>query len=193
VLASALAEHPTSRTSDIQFFCASRIVSSLLAASPSLIDPWVQEASTLALGAIADGCGDAMVPHMAQLHRFLMTHLSAPESPNTLRLKSRVWRHGPLDDMGAQGHLLVHMTEVLLSRLKDKNRCVQVACCSAFGAVIEEIAGDLMVPYLEPVFDGLVSALGHYPRRSLLIMFGAFGIIADFVGAAVGQGSLPDL
>jgi hypothetical protein len=31
------------------------------------IYPWLQETSILALGAIADGCGDAMVPHMAQL------------------------------------------------------------------------------------------------------------------------------
>jgi hypothetical protein len=167
----------------------------------SSVDPWVQEASILALGAIADGCSDAMVPHMVQLHPFLMTHLSAPESPNTLpQVKSTAaWTIGRYAawaveqvQSGAQGHLLAHMTEVFLSRLNDKNRRVQLACCSAFGVVIES-AGDLMVPYLEPVFQGLVSALGHYQGRSLLILFDTFGIIADFAGAAIGEGSLPDI
>lgn len=164
-------------------------------------DPWVQEASILALGAIADGCSDAMAPHMVQLHPFLMRHLNAPESPNTLpQVKSTAaWTIGRYAtwaveqvQSGAQGHLLAHMTEVFLSRLSDKNRRVQVACCSAFGVVIES-AGDLMVPYLEPVFQGLVFALGHYQGRSLLIVFDTFGIIADFVGGAIGEGSLPSI
>ncbi len=164
-------------------------------------DPWVQEASILALGAIADGCLAGMISHMAQLFPFLMTHLAASESPNTLpQVKSTAaWTIGRYAQWaveqvqsGAQGHLLAQMADVFLSRLSDKNRRVQVACCSAFGVVIET-AGDLMVPYLEPMFQGLVSALGRYKGRSLLIVFDTFGIIADFVGAAIGEGALPNI
>lgn len=164
-------------------------------------DPWVQEASILALGAIADGCMEGMAPHMAQLFPFLMTHLAAPESPATLpQVKSTAaWTIGRYAawaieqvQTGAQGHLLAQMTELFLARLSDNNRRVQVACCSSFGVVIET-AGDLMVPYLEPVLQGLVSALNRFKGRSLLIVFDTFGIIADFVGAAIGEGSLPNI
>lgn len=164
-------------------------------------DPWIQEASILSLGAIADGCMEAMTRHMGQLFPFLMTHLAAPESPSTLpQVKSTAaWTIGQYASWaveqvqsGAQGHLLAQMTEVFLARLSDKNRRVQVACCSAFGVVIET-AGDLMVPYLEPTFQGLVSALTRFKGRSLLIVFDTFGIIADFVGAAIGEGTLPTI
>ena len=167
----------------------------------SATDPWVQEASILALGAIAEGCREAMIPHMMQLHPFLMTHLAAPESPDTLpQVKSiAAWTLGRYSSWvveqvqsGAQGHLLAHMTEIFLARLCDKNRRVQVACCSAFGVVIES-AGDLMVPYLEPMFQNLVPALLRYQGRSLHILIDTFGIIADYVGAAIGESSLPNI
>ena len=47
-------------------------------------DQWHQEASILALGAIADGCRTAMEAHMAQLFPYLLNHLSAPETTATL-------------------------------------------------------------------------------------------------------------
>lgn len=164
-------------------------------------DPWVQEASILALGAIAEGCMEAMAQHLSQLFPYLLTHLAAPESPSTLpQVKSTAaWTIGRYAtwaieqvQSGAQGHLLAQMTEVFLARLSDKNRRVQVACCSAFGVVIET-AGDLMVPYLEPMFKALVSAMGRYKGRSLLIVFDMFGFAADYVGAAVGEGTMPTI
>lgn len=164
-------------------------------------DVWVQEASILALGAIADGCKDAMATHMGELHPFLMTHLAAPEGPNTLpQIKSiAAWTIGRYSSWaveqvqtGVQGHLLAHMTEVFLTRLNDKNPKVQVSCCSAFGVLIEH-AGELMVPYLEPLFQGLVAALTRYQGRSLLIVLDVIGITSDFAGSAIGEGNLPEM
>jgi len=164
-------------------------------------NPWVQEASILALGAISEGCGDAMESHMAQLHPYLMNHLSAAEGPNTLpQVKSiaawTIGRYAPwaIEQVqnGSQGHLLAQMTETLLIRLGDQSRRAQVSCCSAFGVVIEA-AGDLMIPYLEHVLSGLNGALQRFQGRSLLIVFDVLGIIADFVGQAIGEGNLPGM
>jgi hypothetical protein len=47
-------------------------------------DPWVQEASILALGAIADGCREEMNVHMGELYPYLMNLLAVPESPQAL-------------------------------------------------------------------------------------------------------------
>ena len=164
-------------------------------------DPWVQEASILALGAIADGCREEMGTHMSQLHPYLMNILATPESPNTLpQVKSiAAWTVGRYAlwaieqvQTGVQGHLLAHMTEIFLQRFGDKNRRVQVACCSAFG-VLMETAGDLMIPYLEPTYQSLVAAMSRYQGRSLIILFDTLGIMADFCGPAIGESPLPQI
>jgi len=164
-------------------------------------DPWIQEASILALGAISEGCGDVMDTHMAQLHPYLMNHLSAAEGPNTLpQVKSiaawTIGRYAPWAieqvQSGSQGHLLAEMTEIFLSRLGDQSRRSQVSCCSAFGVLIET-AGNLMVPYLEHVFLGLNNALQKFQGRSLLIVFDVLGIIAEYVGPEIGEGKLPGI
>jgi hypothetical protein len=164
-------------------------------------DPWVQEASILALGAVADGCREEMSIHMGQLHPYLMTLLALPESPNNLpQVKSicawTLGRYSPWAieqvQTGSQGHLLAHMTEIFLQRFGDKNRRVQIACGSAFG-VLMETAGDLMIPYLEHAYQALVSAMSRYQGRSLIILFDTLGIMADFCGPAIGEGNLPQI
>lgn len=167
----------------------------------SSTDPWIQEASILALGAIADGCREEMNEHMIELYPYLMNLLATPESPQQLpQVKSIcAWTVGryagwAVDQVqtGAQGHLLGQMTEVFLQRLQDRNRRVQVACCSALG-VLMETAGDLMAPYLEHVYPVLVSAMSRYQGRSLIIVFDTLGIMADFCGPVIGERDLPKL
>jgi transportin-1 len=164
-------------------------------------DQWVQEASILALGAIADGCREEMSVHLGQLYPYLMQLLAQPETPQYLpQVKSIcAWAVGRYAtwaveqvQTGAQGHLLAHMTEVFLQRLTDKNRRVQVACGSGFG-VLMETAGDLMIPYLEPIYISLAAALQRYQGRSLIILFDTLGIMADYCGPAIGEGDLPKL
>jgi transportin-1 len=162
-------------------------------------DSWIQEASILALGAVADGCALELSAYMAQLHPYLMNHLSTAEGPTVLpQIKViAAWTIGRYASWaveqvqtGAQGHLLAHITEVFLVRLKDRNCRVQVAVCSAFEAVIE-LAGDLMAPYLEPIYQTLVTVLPHYQRRSLLMLFDVFSILADCCGPAIAEEGLP--
>ena len=162
-------------------------------------DPWIQEASILALGAVADGCAVEMTVHMSNLHPYLMNLLATPETPTTLpQLKAiAAWTIGRYAvwaveqvQTGAQGHLLAQMTEVFLMRLQDRNRRVQVAVCSAFGVLIE-VAGDLMAPYLEPIYKSLVTAMWQYQGRCLLLVFDLLGGMADYCGPATAEGALP--
>jgi transportin-1 len=162
-------------------------------------DPWIQEASILALGAIADGCREEMSAHMGELFPYLMNLLATPETPQHLPQVKCIcaWTVGRYADWavqqvqtGAQGHLLAHMTEVFLQRLQDRNRRVQVACGSGFGVLIET-AGDLMAPYLEHIYPAMVSAMSRYQGRSLIIIFDILGIMADYCGPAIGENDLP--
>lgn len=161
-------------------------------------DPWVREASVLALGAIAEGCVDAMAAHMAQLHPYLMTQLSTPNSLPQLKSIS-AWTLGryaswAVDQVhsGAQPDLIGRMTEALMAQALDKNRKVQIASCSSFGVLVES-TGDLMAQYLEPVYQTLMQALMMYQTRSLMILFDTLGVMADFIGPAIGEGSLPGI
>ncbi len=162
-------------------------------------DPWIQEASILALGAIADGCREEMNEHMVNLYPYLMNLLSTPESPQYLpQVKSIcAWTVGRYASWaieqvqtGVQGHLLAQMTEVFLQRLQDRNRKVQIASGSALG-VLMETAGDLMAPYLEHIYPALIAAMHRYQGRSLIIIFDTLGIMADFCGPIIGERDLP--
>ena len=164
-------------------------------------DPWIQEAAVLALGAIAVGCHEAMSVHMAQLHPYLLHHLAATAAtPGLPQLQSicawtvgryATWAVAAVQS-GTQGHLLAQMTEIFMRRLSDQSRLVQVACCSAFGVVIEA-AGDLMAPYLSGIYEPLVAALLRYQGKSLVLVFDVLATLADCVGPATAEDHLPSI
>jgi len=180
-------------------FAPEQILPNLLPAlqeSLAHTDPWVREAGLLALGAIADGCSEPMGAHMTQLHPFLLAQITGDGS--TPQLKSiSCWTLSRYVDWAVeqtasqvQPNLIGAMTEAVLKQLLDKNRKVQVAACSALGVIVEH-TGDLMIPYLEVVFQTLTQALQLYHTRALIILFDTVGSLADFIGPAVGEGNLP--
>lgn len=162
-------------------------------------DPWVQEASILALGAIAEGCREEMYAHMAKLYPYLMNLLATPEAPENLPQVKIIcawtvsryfgWAVNEVQN-GNQGHLIATTLEVFLKRLQDRNRKVQVSCGSALGELMEN-AGDLMAPYLQEIYPALVSAMSRYQGRSLVIIFDTLGIMAEFCGPVTGEHDLP--
>ena len=165
----------------------------------SSTDPWVQEASILALGAVAVGCREVMYTHMNALFPYLMNLLAIQELPQNLPQVKCIcaWTVSRYADWimnevktGSQGHLLAQTTEILLNRLHDRNRKVQVACCSALGELMETV-GDMMVPFLQEICVALVSAISRYQGRSLVIVFDTLGIMADNCGQAIGENDLP--
>lgn len=170
---------------------------------------WIQEACILALGAVAEGCHlELSAPQfMGRLHPFLLDNLKISNLPQLQ--SSAAWTLGRYSawaveqvQTGVQGGLLGHMTQLLLELLvQTPHTSVQVASSSAFGVLVES-AGDLMVPYLEPILEQLVVALHKFYNRSsgkavylrsLLMLFDTFGIIADCCGPAIAEGHLPSI
>jgi transportin-1 len=166
----------------------------------SSTDPWIQEASILALGAVAEGCREAMEVHMVQLHPYLLNHLAAVQTPLPQVKSIAAWTLGRYASWvveqvqsGTQGHLLAQCIEVFTNQLGvTSNRRVQVALCSALGAFVEA-AGDLCTPYLEHMYRPLISALSVYQGRPLLLVLDVLGTMADYCGPSIAEGNLPAL
>jgi len=71
----------------------------------------------------------------------------------------------------------------------DNNKRVQEAGCSAF-ATLEEEAGSLLQPYLEPIIRNLVFAFSKYQQKNLLILYDAIGTLADSVAEGLNNATL---
>ena len=170
----------------------------ILQESLSHSDPWVREAGILALGAMEEGCAAQMNEHLNELHPFLMSQVATSNTlPQVVCISC--WTLAKYSSWaversasGVQPDLIRTMTEAIVGRSLDKNRKVQIASCSALGVLIEN-SGTLMVPYLDPIFRTLVSALERHHTRALLLTLETFGSIAETVGPAVGEGNLPSI
>jgi transportin-1 len=59
--------------------------------------------------------------------------------------------------------------------------------------VFAEAVGDLLSPYLEPIYSIFTQALQKYGTRSRLVLLDTLSVMAEYVGPAIGKGSLPGL
>ncbi|KAI0741049.1 ARM repeat-containing protein [Earliella scabrosa] len=152
-------------------------------------EDWLQrESGILALGAMAEGCIDAIEPHLHTLVPYLVNTLN---DPKPLVRSITCWTLGryanwctqPISDEH-KNQFFVPTLEGLLRMVLDNNKRVQEAGCSAF-ATLEEDAGPELVPYLEPVLRNLVFAFDKYQHKNMLILYDAVGTLADAVGTAL--------
>ncbi|KAI0067569.1 ARM repeat-containing protein [Artomyces pyxidatus] len=150
---------------------------------------WLQrESAILALGAIAEGCIEAVEPHLPTLVPYLINSL---HDPKPLVRSITCWSLGRYASWCVQGatedhknQFFVPTMEGLLRMVLDNNKRVQEAGCSAF-ATLEEDAGPELAPYLEPVLRNLVFAFDKYQHKNMLILYDAVGTLADAVGSAL--------
>jgi transportin-1 len=68
----------------------------------------------------------------------------------------------------------------LLKRVLDPSKSVQEAACSAF-ATLEEVAGERLLPYLEPILQNLMFAFHQYQTKNILILYDAISTLAEAV------------
>lgn len=74
----------------------------------------------------------------------------------------------------------------LLTRVRDNNRHVQEAACSAL-ATLEEVAGPELLPRLPAILKTVAAALAMYGRKNLRILYDAISTLADAVGNALAE------
>ncbi len=80
----------------------------------------------------------------------------------------------------------------LLTRVRDNNRHVQEAACSAL-ATLEEVAGPELLPRLPAILKTVAAALSMYGRKNLRILYDAISTLADAVGNALAEVILPEI
>ncbi|KAG9028013.1 hypothetical protein FS837_004015 [Tulasnella sp. UAMH 9824] len=147
---------------------------------------WLQkESAILALGAMAEGCIDAIEPHLPQIVPFLIETLN---DQKPLVRSIACWTLGRyahwctnFETDEHRNRFFVPAMEGLLRMVLDSNKRVQEAGCSAF-ATLEEDAGARLAPYLEPILRNLMYAFEKYQQKNLLILYDALGTLADAVG-----------
>jgi transportin-1 len=148
-----------------------------------LQDPsWVvRESSILALGAIGEGCYDGIEPYLKELVPYLVALLQ-DEQPLVRSItcwtlsRYAQWVVAEPDDEKALRPLMVN----LLKRVLDPSKSVQEAACSAF-ATLEEVAGERLLPYLEPILQNLMFAFHQYQTKNILILYDAISTLAEAV------------
>ncbi|OQR92594.1 transportin [Thraustotheca clavata] len=150
----------------------------------------VRESGILALGAIAEGCMDGILPHLPSLFPYL---LQLMDDPAPYIRSITCWTLGRYANwavsMNDHEHILRPLIETMLKRISDPNKKVQQAACSAF-CTLEEEALDELVPYLAPILHNLMYAFGKYQARNLLILYDAIGTLADSVGSYLNNAEL---
>lgn len=141
----------------------------------------VKESGILALGAIAEGCMNGMIPHLNELIPYLIGCLNDKKA---LVRSITCWTLSRYSHwVVSQSHdaYLKPLMDELLKRVLDPNKRVQEAACSAF-ATLEEEACIELVPYLGYILQTLVFAFTKYQHKNLLILYDAIGTLADAVG-----------
>lgn len=155
-----------------------------------------REAAVLALGAIAEGCLEAVKPHLPELVPYLISLLNDPE-PQVRQITC--WTLGRYSSWGAdltdpqqRSEYFEPMMEGILMKMLDRNKKVQEAGASAF-AHLEEKAGKQLVPYCEPIIRQFVLCFEKYKDRNIFILYDCVQTLAEFVGPSLAADNLVNL
>eukprot|EP00245_Coleochaete_scutata_P005591 TRINITY_DN19250_c0_g1_i1.p1 TRINITY_DN19250_c0_g1~~TRINITY_DN19250_c0_g1_i1.p1 ORF type:complete len:894 (-),score=159.66 TRINITY_DN19250_c0_g1_i1:1054-3735(-) len=149
-----------------------------------------REAAVLALGAIAEGCINGLMPVLSQVVAFLLPLLDDKRPlvrSITCWTLSRYSKWIVQSIQTPEGHAQFDaVLGGMLRRILDKNKRVQEAACSAF-ATLEEEAADELCSRMESILQHLMFAFKRYQRRNLRILYDAIGTLADVTGNELAE------
>ncbi|PYH45733.1 putative importin beta-2 subunit [Aspergillus saccharolyticus JOP 1030-1] len=160
-------------------------------------EQWPQrEAAVLTLGAVADGCMDAVTPHLPQLVPYLISCLN--DSQPVVR-QITCWCLGRysewashLSDPSERARYFEPMMDGILRRMLDGNKKVQEAAASAF-ASLEEKSDANLIPYCEPILQQFVQCFGKYKDRNMYILYDCVQTLAECVMGELAQPHLVNI
>lgn len=153
-------------------------------------EDWPQrEAAVLALGAVAEGCETAILPHLPMLVPYLISLLTDPEPVIRTIVCWTLGRYSgwaaALPEAERQQYFLPLM-DGILQKMLDRNKKVQEAGASAF-ANVEERAGKALIPYAEPIVKQFVICFQKYKDRNMYILYDCVQTLAEQVGPTLAQ------
>ncbi|KAF4344257.1 Importin subunit beta-2 [Fusarium beomiforme] len=156
-------------------------------------DEWPQrEAAVLALGAVADGCMDVVVPHLPELVPYLISLL---EDSEPVVRQITCWTLGRYSSWAAnledkdKDQFFLPLMDGILRHMLDKNKKVQEAAASAF-ANLEEKAGKILEPYCGPIIQQFVLCFAKYKDRNMYILYDCVQTLAEHIGPVLASPEL---
>ncbi|KAL4995313.1 armadillo-type protein [Aspergillus recurvatus] len=160
-------------------------------------EQWVQrEAAVLTLGAVADGCMDAVTPHLPELIPYLISLLN--DAQPVVR-QITCWCLGRysewashIADPAERARFFEPMMEGILRRMLDGNKKVQEAAASAF-ASLEEKSDANLIPYCEPILRQFVLCFGKYKDRNMYILYDCVQTLAECVMGELAKPHLVEI
>jgi hypothetical protein len=149
-----------------------------------------REAAVLALGAVAEGCVDVVVPHLPELIPYLISLLDDPEP---LVRTITCWTLGRysswaanLRDPAQKQAYFVPMMDGILRKMLDKNKKVQEAGSSAM-ANLEEKAGKQLEHYCGPIIQQFVLCFAKYKDKNRWVLYDCVQTLAEHIGPVLAR------
>jgi transportin-1 len=142
----------------------------------------IQEASILALGAIADGCLESITDELPPLFGYLLNNMLC--HPRPLIRAITTWTIGKYSSWILREptkEVLPAVVEGLLQRVLDHNKKVQEDACSNL-AILEEEAGRQLIPFLKPMLQVFEKAFAIYQKKNMIHLLDVVGSLAESVG-----------
>ena len=154
-----------------------------------------REAAVLAIGAVAEGCMDAITPALPELVPYLLTLLSDQQSAVRVITCWALGRYSGwaahLENPNDKKAYFEPMMEGILNRMLDKNKRVQESAASAF-ANLEERAMKELTPYCAPIINQYVQCFDRYKDKNMFILYDCVQTLAEQVGPPLGRQDLVD-
>ena len=155
-----------------------------------------REAAVLAIGAVAEGCMEAITPHLSDLVPYLISLLSDTEPAVRVITCWALGRYSgwasKLDDPNDKTSFFEPMMEGILNRMLDKSKRVQESAASAF-ANLEERASKELTPYCAPIIQQFVQCFERYKDKNMFILYDCVQTLAEQVGPPLRRQDLIDL
>lgn len=152
-----------------------------------------REAAVLALGAVAEGCMDVVVPHLPELIPYLISLLEDPEPVvRTITCwtlgRYSSWAANLRDPVQRQTYFMPLM-DGILRKMLDKNKKVQEAGASAM-ANLEEKAGKQLEPFCGPIIQQFVLCFSRYKDKNRWILYDCVQTLAEHIGPVLARPEL---
>ncbi|PXF49278.1 Transportin-1 [Gracilariopsis chorda] len=141
---------------------------------------WEQrECGVLALGAIAEGCYQGMLPALPRVASFLF---GLTEDQHNMVRSIACWTLSRYSKwIINEKSRFEQLVDTLLKLTGDSNKLVQKAACSSLAMLAEE-SGTLIAPFLPPILGALSHAFSQYQKNNLIALYDVVCTLADAVG-----------